>query len=120
MGTGFFPCGLDQGTISSIDPCVGIAEGLGPALARLGVGKPYRTDTAYKPLHGYEVSALLGRSRYFPASAWLWGVAMGHLFHLLLDQTVTNLKGVPPTYFFTYRALNGFAHDAIFLRTGSC
>ncbi len=38
---------------------------------------------------------------------------MGHLFHLLLDQ-VTNLKGVPPTYFLTYRALNGFAHDAIF------
>ena len=91
----------------------GLREGL-RRMARLGVGGRNRPDTAYLLFHGYEVSALLwALAALFPASAWLWGVAMGHLFHLLLDQ-VTNLKGWPPTYFLTYRAFHGFAHDAIF------
>ena len=66
MGTAFFLAGwtIDLDYIFDYIHAWGLRKALG-RLARLGVGKPYRTDTAYKPLHGYEVSALLsGRSRY--------------------------------------------------------
>ncbi len=115
MGTALFLAGwaIDLDHLFDFTRMWGLRESL-RRMARLGVGRRNRPDTVFFLFHAYEVSALLwALAALFPASAWLWGMAMGHLFHLLLDQ-VTNLKGWPLTYFLTYRALHGFAYDAIF------
>ncbi|MFQ5913787.1 MAG: hypothetical protein ACE5JS_11445 [Nitrospinota bacterium] len=83
-------------------------------MSRMGIGVRNRPTTAFMFLHGYEVSALLwALALWFAPSPWLLGAAMGHLFHLLLDQTA-NLKAWSPTYFLTYRGLHRFSHDAAF------
>ncbi|MFQ5692114.1 MAG: hypothetical protein ACE5IM_03605 [Nitrospinota bacterium] len=91
----------------------GLREALA-RMSRLGIGEVNRPDTVYLPLHAYEVPALLFAlaAWRFPASPWLLGTAMGHLFHVLIDQA-TNVKRWSPTYFLTYRALHGFSSRAL-------
>ncbi|MBI2881508.1 MAG: hypothetical protein HYY21_07950 [Candidatus Tectomicrobia bacterium] len=114
-GTAFFLAGW----AIDLDHALDFTRQWGPRealtrMARMGLGEHNRTETVYLFFHGYEISALLWLlAALFPASPWLLGTAMGHLFHLLLDQ-VTNLKGWRPTYFLFYRALNRFSHDVCF------
>ncbi|MFQ5691897.1 MAG: hypothetical protein ACE5IM_02475 [Nitrospinota bacterium] len=114
-GAAFFFAGwaIDLDHILDFARKWGLREALA-RMSRLGLGRKNCIDTAYLILHGYEVSALLWALVVLvPDSPWLLGAAMGHLFHLLLDQAV-NLRGWHPTYFLTYRALRRFSHAASF------
>lgn len=83
-------------------------------MSRMGIGEVNRPNTVYMFLHGYEITALLLLlALWFSATPWLWGVALGHLIHLILDQW-TNTGGWNPVYFLSYRAIRGFSHDAVF------
>ncbi len=115
MGTACFVAGWAIDLDHALD--FGLKWGLRGALARmarLGIGPINLPNTAILFLHAYEVSGLLfALALAFPASPWIMGVALGHLFHLLLDQA-TNVRRWNPTYFLTYRALCRFDHELCF------
>ncbi len=83
-------------------------------LLRMGVGKKNDPDSCYLIFHGYEVSVLLlAVAAQFPHTPWLMGAALGHLFHLFLDQA-TNIRGFRPHYFLCYRAYHNFSAANLF------
>ena len=83
-------------------------------MARMGMRRKDVVDRAYLIFHAYEISALLWLlAAFFPDSPWLLGLAAGHLFHLLLDQ-LTNVRGLRPAYFLSYRAIHRFSRARTF------
>jgi hypothetical protein len=115
MGTAFFLAGW----VIDLDHALDFTLTWGPhegfiRMSRMGIGEMNRPNTVYMFLHGYEITLLVALlALFFPGSPWLWGVALGHFFHLILDQ-VTNAGGWAPVYFLSYRALHRFSHDAVF------